>query len=152
MADPYQIRPATRSDIPAVVAIERLAFSDPWPPAAFIGVLGAYAMVALREDRLIGYLVARIIDREGEILNLAVHPEARRGGAARELLRRGLGDLEDRGVQKVHLEVRKSNEPAQSLYRSFGFRRVGARTGYYVRPREDAVIMTAVLGAKNSSK
>ncbi len=152
MADPFQIRPATRSDIPAVVAIERMAFTDPWPPAVFIHALGSYVTVALREDRLIGYLVARIIDRRGEILNLAVHPEARREGAARELLRRGLGDLADAGARKVNLEVRQSNEPAQSLYRSFGFRKVGTRTGYYVRPREDAVVMTAVFGSKNSSK
>jgi ribosomal-protein-alanine N-acetyltransferase len=152
MADPFQIRPATRSDIPAVVAIERMAFTDPWPPAAFIGVLGSYVMVVLRERRLIGYLVARIIDRDGEILNLAVHPEARRVGAARELLRRGLGDLVDAGVRKVRLEVRQSNEPAKSLYRSFGFREAGTLTGYYVQPREDAVVMTAVFGSKNSSK
>jgi ribosomal-protein-alanine N-acetyltransferase len=148
MADRFRIRQATRSDIPALVAIERLAFTDPWPPAAFIGCLTSYLIVAVWEDRVVGYLVARFTDREGEILNLAVHPEDRRGGAAKGLVGRALDDFAGAGVGEVHLEVRKSNAPAQSLYRTFGFREVGTRPGYYVRPKEDAVVMTAVFGPK----
>jgi ribosomal-protein-alanine N-acetyltransferase len=152
MADPFQIRQAIRSDIPALVAIERLVFTDPWPPAAFIGCLTSYVIVAVREGWVVGYLVARFTDLKGEILNLAVHPEDRRGGAAKGLVRRALDDFAGAGVREVRLEVRKSNAPAQSLYRTFGFREVGSRPGYYIRPREDAVVMTAVFGPKKGSQ
>ncbi len=40
------------------------------------------------------------------------------------------------------LEVRASNEAAQSLYRAFDFDVVGRRTGYYTDDGEDALIMT----------
>ena len=39
------------------------------------------------------------------------------------------------------LEVRRSNEPAINLYRSFGFRPVGVRPNYYADEGEDAIVM-----------
>jgi ribosomal-protein-alanine N-acetyltransferase len=39
------------------------------------------------------------------------------------------------------LEVRRSNEAAINLYKSYGFRAVGVRPAYYQDDREDAVIM-----------
>ena len=39
------------------------------------------------------------------------------------------------------LEVRRSNEAAQSLYRKYGFRDIGIRRRYYSDNHEDAVIM-----------
>ena len=43
------------------------------------------------------------------------------------------------------LEVRRSNEPALKLYRSFGFRAVGIRPNYYVEEGEDAIVMVLDL-------
>ena len=42
----------------------------------------------------------------------------------------------------ISLEVRKSNEPAIALYKSFGFEQNGLRKNYYKNPTEDALIMT----------
>ncbi|MGH2435444.1 MAG: ribosomal protein S18-alanine N-acetyltransferase, partial [bacterium] len=39
------------------------------------------------------------------------------------------------------LEVRKSNQTAQALYRKYGFREIGTRKGYYSDNREDAIVM-----------
>ena len=36
-----------------------------------------------------------------------------------------------------------SNEPAQAMYRKFGFHPAGIRKGYYVETNEDALIMWA---------
>jgi ribosomal-protein-alanine N-acetyltransferase len=36
-----------------------------------------------------------------------------------------------------------TNEPAQGLYRAFGFAPAGIRKGYYVESNEDALIMWA---------
>ena len=42
------------------------------------------------------------------------------------------------------LEVRRSNEVAQNLYRSHGFVDVGYRKRYYEDNHEDALIMTTL--------
>ena len=43
---------------------------------------------------------------------------------------------------ELTLEVRKSNDAAQALYKKYGFKIVGERKGYYVDDNEDALIMT----------
>jgi ribosomal-protein-alanine N-acetyltransferase len=50
-----------------------------------------------------------------------------------------------RGCVQVILEVRASNEAAQSLYRSLGFGFVGRRRDYYRLPTEDALVMKLKL-------
>jgi ribosomal-protein-alanine N-acetyltransferase len=49
--------------------------------------------------------------------------------------------LRKRRVQEVFLEVRESNQSAQALYLSAGFRPVGQRTAYYRNPKEDALVL-----------
>ena len=45
------------------------------------------------------------------------------------------------GCRNMTLEVRRSNEPAISMYRKGGFRDSGLRKGYYSDNHEDAVLM-----------
>jgi len=44
---------------------------------------------------------------------------------------------------RVTLEVRMSNDPAQGLYRKFGFAPAGVRKNYYAETNEDALVMWA---------
>ena len=44
------------------------------------------------------------------------------------------------------LDVRSSNEAAVSLYGKFGFTQDGIRKNFYVRPTEDAVLMSFIIG------
>ena len=46
-----------------------------------------------------------------------------------------------RGANWLTLEVRVSNEPAQALYRKYGFTVHGVRKRYYSDNNEDALIM-----------
>ncbi|MGH7530457.1 MAG: ribosomal protein S18-alanine N-acetyltransferase [Gemmatimonadales bacterium] len=153
MGDPCRIRPAEAVDIPAVHGIERVVFTDPWPPDDFRACLmyGAIFLVADLENRVGGYLVARATADEGEILNLAVAPEGRRRGMGRALVRRALGELVRHGVRDVFLEVRESNAGARALYAAHGFAEVGRRPRYYRRPVEDAIILrAAIVAARNA--
>ena len=52
-----------------------------------------------------------------------------------------LGGMADLTILDVTLEVRASNEPAQTLYRRFGFAPEGVRPRYYRSPTEDALIL-----------
>ena len=141
----YQIRPAQLADVPELAQLEPRCFSDPWSAAGFREMLSAPYIVGLiaegKSRRIAGYIVARVIEDEGEILNLAVEPENRRKGIGALLLESGLDTLKKLGVEAVFLEVRISNQAAIDLYLSKGFRPIGQRHGYYRRPVEDAMVL-----------
>ncbi len=88
---------------------------------------GYPSIVAESEGRLIGFAMYRVVVGEGELLNLAVDPWARRTGVGRALLQAMM-----RLAEVWHLEVRESNAAAIALYASLGYRQVGRRSGYYV--------------------
>ena len=63
------------------------------------------------------------------------------------MLRCLIGVAREHGAERVLLEVRPSNAPALALYRSEGFRTVGARRAYYPahHGREDAFVLALSL-------
>ena len=140
----YRIRSAVPADAVPLVEIERRCFSDPWSENSFREALESpwtFGLVAHNARGIAGYLIGREVAGTGEVLNLAVAPDCRRRGVARALLRTGLAKLRKRRVQEVFLEVRESNQSAQALYLSSGFRPVGQRTAYYRNPKEDALVL-----------
>ncbi|MDX2184132.1 MAG: ribosomal protein S18-alanine N-acetyltransferase [Gemmatimonadaceae bacterium] len=138
------IRDATSADVSAIHGIERASFGDPWSRAAFTNALESpevFVAVADVDGSLAGYVVVRVVAGEGEILNVAVLPSARRLGAGRALLQHALHVAGARGALAVFLEVRPSNAAARGLYAAFGFVEVGRRTRYYRNPDEDALVL-----------
>lgn len=137
-------REATAGDVPALLAIENACFSDPWGEAAIRSHLSAdytLSLVCEGEAGVVGCLLLSCLAPEGEVLSLGVLPEARRLGAGRLLLEKGIELLKSRGACVLYLDVRVSNTPARALYSSLGFREVGRRRDFYVAPREDALLM-----------
>ena len=143
---PLVVGPMRMADVGAVLEIERLSFSSPWPAFAFEQELTA--------NRLAHYRVARLGDRvvafggiwlmvdEAHITTFGVHPDHRRRGIARRLLLQLAEVALELGSARMTLEVRVGNEPAQRLYRSFGFNVTGRRVAYYSDDGEDALVMT----------
>lgn len=80
---------------------------------------------------------------EAELLDIQVLPSARRQGWGRFLLQSSLRTLASEGVNTCHLEVRRSNAAALSLYHKQGFEKVGERANYYrfQEAREDAILL-----------
>jgi ribosomal-protein-alanine N-acetyltransferase len=146
MVSPFAIRPASVADVAALAAAEKRCFSDPWSAEALAGLFEQESVVALIGERLAGqtglagYLVARAVVDEAEVLNIAVVPEERGRGLGGQLLDQALTTLKSRGGRSVFLEVRASNQVAQALYRSRGFSVIACRANYYERPREDALV------------
>lgn len=144
MDDVFRVRPAWPADAPVLAALERRCFSDPWSIASFREALAADSSVCLVAEgggEVAGYMMAHVILSTGEILNLAVAPEWRRQGIARQLLEAALEALAARGIDEIFLEVRESNASALALYQAAGFRPVGQRAAYYRSPREDALVL-----------
>ena len=145
---PSRIRSAAPADGPALAAIERRCFSDPWSEPSFREALASewtFGLVAETGRGIAGYLIGREVSGSGEILNLAVAPEFRRRGIGGQLLEVGLAAFRRLRAHEVFLEVRESNHSAQSLYLARGFRPVGQRASYYRNPREDALVLRLAL-------
>ena len=103
-------------------------------------------------DQVLGYLVARQMADEGEILNVGVHPQRRRVGVGRVLVASALARLQSLGAQQAYLEVRESNVGARALYRGFGFTEVSKRAKYYRQPVEDAILLRAAIPAGGATR
>jgi ribosomal-protein-alanine N-acetyltransferase len=148
MDAPYRIRPAVLTDAPALVAIERRCFGDPWSEASFREALTSvwnFVLVAQAARGVMGYLIGRETGGTGEVLNLAVSPEFRRRGVGEALLSAGLVAFRRSRTEEVLLEVRESNTSARALYSRHGFRPVGQRSAYYRNPKEDALVLRLEL-------
>ncbi|HEY2065737.1 MAG TPA: ribosomal protein S18-alanine N-acetyltransferase [Gemmatimonadaceae bacterium] len=152
------IRRAVGTDLPAISAIERASFSDPWTVDSFASAMSlahvhflvveevseaAGTPVARRPGVLpvVGYVVALLAADQGEIADIAVDVAARRRGVGRLLLDRVMADATAVGVRTLYLEVRESNSAALALYHGAGFRAMGRRPGYYRHPPEDALVL-----------
>ena len=145
-----QVRSMRTADIEVVVEIEAQTFSSPWHEETFSTLLdrSGVELLVMEDDAegVIGYAVLWCVLDQGELANVAVAPGRRGRGLGRHLISRVLDVARDRGVTKMYLEVRSSNDRALEIYRRFGFTEVGLRRGYYDEPREDARIMMATLG------
>ena len=92
-----------------------------------------------------GFVVARRVVSDIEILNLAVMPETRRKGAGSALLAEAMAWGELCAARHAHLEVRASNAAAVRFYQHHGFEIIGRRPRYYTAPPEDALLLTATI-------
>jgi ribosomal protein S18 acetylase RimI-like enzyme len=81
-----------------------------------------------RNGRIVGNVSVRR-SQEGAgtwmISNLAVHLDSRGKGVARRLMEAAQEHARERGDSTAILKVKARNRPAQSLYRSLGYRRYG---------------------------
>lgn len=138
-------------DLPEVLTIERLCFSNPWSEDTFRGEIQNKAIsfplvvINTEDKKIIGYVIFWQIGDEAQINNVAIHPDYQGQGFGEQAMRYVLERLRENGVHFVSLEVRVSNLPALTLYRKLGFSILGVRKEYYTNPVEDAYVMGMML-------
>ena len=103
--------------------------------------MAARYLVAETDGQVVGYAGAWVILDESHITNIAVKETYRGRGIGKLLTRALLQYLSNLGASYATLEVRVSNERAQSLYKGLGFVSVGKRKRYYEDNQEDAYLM-----------
>ena len=139
------IRRMTAEDVKQVHAIETATFPKPWSEQDFMREVTtnhcARYMVAETEGKVVAFAGAWLILDEGHITNIAVLKEYRGQGIGRKVTEALLQYASNLGVQYMTLEVRRSNERAQNLYKSLGFIGLGWRKRYYEDNGEDALLM-----------
>jgi [ribosomal protein S18]-alanine N-acetyltransferase len=153
-----QIRPATITDIPFLIELERASSTAAhWTeqqyielfetaenaPARLVLVVAAVEISSEGKSDsqgVCGFLVARHVAAEWELENIVVASHARRKGLGKQLLKAFLEHAKRADNDSIFLEVRDSNTAARALYQSAGFQQTGRRKSYYMNPSEDAIL------------
>ena len=110
-------------------------------------IMGGFALVAEAETPQ-GFILARTVADEAEILTLAMSPPFRRRGVARALVEAAAAEAARKGAKALFLEVATDNPGAIALYQNSGFERAGLRRAYYARPNAapaDALVLRRAL-------
>lgn len=125
----------------ALAALHGRVFERGWSAETFAAYRDDPACVLIARPE--GFVLARAVLDEAEILSIATDPAQRRRRIGRALLDALLATLEDRGTARVFLEVATDNAPARALYAAAGFAETGRRRGYY--PRAGAAAADALI-------
>ncbi len=113
------------------------AFHHAWSEEDFAGMLsqgnifGFIARPVGKPKQAAGFVLARLVAGEAEILTIAVSLAFQRRGIGRDLMEAVLRHLHHERAESLFLEVDESNVAAQALYRRLGFIQVGQRPAYY---------------------
>jgi [ribosomal protein S18]-alanine N-acetyltransferase len=145
MNDSLTFRLMEEKDLDQVMQIELESFTLPWSREAYYNELtkNQFAVYIVLEDHenVIGYCGMWLIIDEAHITNIAVHPDYRGKKLGEALLRKVMEVAREHGAKTMTLEVRVTNNIAQSLYRKLGFQNGGIRKNYYTDNQEDALVM-----------
>ena len=140
----YNVRIMTEDDIEEVSKIEADSFSEPWSPNGFATSIereDTMFLVAEFQGRVVGYIGSYICMEDVDITNVAVDKSYRQNGIANMLLERFCIICKEKRIERIGLEVRKSNLAAIHLYEKQGFENVGIRKNFYRKPTENAIVM-----------
>ena len=146
----YTIEPMRPEHIDDVMRVENACFPLPWSPRVFLEELSRpqahiYLLRRANAPQVLAFINYWTVLDELHLLNVATHPDERRRGHARRLMDHMLGFARNHSCRVILLEVRRSNDSGLALYRSYGFRSVGVRPGYYSDNGEDALLMNLEL-------
>jgi ribosomal-protein-alanine N-acetyltransferase len=128
------VRTAAPRDAQSLAALHARAFDHPWLVTAIADLLSGEGVIGLMaEDATgpLGFVLARVVAGEAEILTIAVDPSHRRSGLGGYLLAAASDLATQQGGEALFLEVSVDNQAALALYDQAGFVRVGLRRGYY---------------------
>lgn len=143
-----EIKPLTAEFASAAAELEAVCFSQPRSEKALIEETEMelyHDLAAFSDGAFCGYIgVCELFDR-ADVTSLAVFPEYRGQRTGGSLLSAALEGAKERGRESMSLEVRISNIPAITLYKSKGFKIIGERKNFYSHPVEDGLIMSKDL-------
>ncbi|MBC1482846.1 ribosomal protein S18-alanine N-acetyltransferase [Listeria sp. FSL L7-1485] len=136
---------ATLADLKSIMHVEKASFTVPWTEAAFRNefIINQYAsyILATYNGEVVGYAGIWLVLDEGHVTNIAIHPDYQGNHYGEALLREIIRMAKERGVIRITLEVRVSNDVAQGLYKKLGFQNGAIRKNYYPDTKEDALVM-----------
>jgi ribosomal-protein-alanine N-acetyltransferase len=139
-----QLRWMIRRDMPEVLAIEQEAFEFPWSDEDFTRCLrqrNCIGMVAEVGDSVVAFMIYELHRTRLHVLNFAVRRSHRRLGIGTQMMGKLFAKLSVERRDRILLEVRERNLPAQVFLRSLGYRAITVLKDFYEDSTEDAYLM-----------
>lgn len=128
IADRVVLRTATKQDIDALLAFWNVAAEDADRPTdrrdaveTLIARDPDALLIALINDRIVGCVIAGWDGWRAHLYRLAVHPDHRRQGLARQLLEVAEQRLIDLGAIRLDAMVLNDNQLGQRLWSASGY-------------------------------
>lgn len=132
------------NDLDAIMAIMETAFDPHWReawsrrqvedslklPSTYYLLSDEQGQVPDQISNAAGFILARHVADEVELLLIGVRPESQGQNVGRKLIDRFVKHADNNGARHVFLEMRHNN-PAEHLYRTMGFSPIGRRRDYY---------------------
>jgi [ribosomal protein S18]-alanine N-acetyltransferase len=149
----FEIVAMESDDCHDVAELHAQRFARPWNDGEFVSLLlqpNSFGFVVRQTNALMfkpqlsGFVLAREVAGEAEILTIAVHDKAARCGLGWRLMQGAMREARARGGETMFLEVDDGNLSAIGLYRKLGFGKVGERPAYYTDAnghRSSALVM-----------
>lgn len=142
------VREMKYEEAAAVAEMEHQIFPDAWSERGILDTLKneqTICLTAEKAGRLLGYMFAYTAADEADIARIAVVKESRKQKVGSELMKafKQIGKV--RGIRRVLLDVRRSNNTARTFYVKQGFAEDGVRPGFYENPEEDAILMSCEI-------
>ncbi|MHA6333147.1 GNAT family N-acetyltransferase [Qipengyuania sp. CAU 1752] len=139
-------------DLDRIMAIMQVAFDPHWGeawnrrqvesslvmPTTHYSLLDAEGETPAEGVDAAAFAMVRAAPGEEEVLLIAVHPKFRSRGLAGRLIDRMSNDARARGAERIFLEMRENN-PAELVYRRYGFEPIGRRPKYYTDGNGDKI-------------
>ena len=138
------IRWMIRRDMPEVLGIENESFEFPWSEEDFLRCLqqrNCIGMVAEADERVVGFMIYELHKSRLHILNFAVATGYRHRRVGSQMVNKLAGKLSLQRRNRIVLEVRETNLPAQLFFRTAGFRATTVLREFYEDTSEDAYVM-----------
>lgn len=145
---PVEIRELVETDLPQVMEIENLCFVSPWKEddilREFKGNEFASLLVAVINNKIVGYIDYWVTFDSATICQIAIHPNYQRQSIGSMLLEEALKDCYAKRVKTITLEVRESNEKGISFYKKHGFVSYLTKVSYYTNGENALYMMKEV--------
>lgn len=143
-----QVRPFIPNDIPAVASIVREALRENYPTSLYLDIHRWWRdgfLVADLNGQPVGFLAA-VISAEGQarVLMFAVAAGFRDRGIGTQLMNVFIGKSVERGIRRIELEVRKSNDGGIRFYQRYAFE-IGYLMPSFYTDGEDGIKMFKAL-------
>lgn len=125
-------------DLSEVLLMEAASFSTPWSKAMFIEEMEnpfAYSITVKQKETpkhlILGFFCFRNIRDESELFKICVHPQHRRLGIGKKMMRYYMEFCYSRDIKTFYLEVEAFNQAAIHLYQLFSYQPSGIRKKFY---------------------
>lgn len=122
------------SNVDEIIYLYNACFDETYSRVFFENLLDdplSFWYILLVDSKPCGFVCGSFIVDETNIITVGVKNEYRRKGFARLLFYKVFEVSVAALMKSVLLEVSVNNEPAISLYRGLGFKKIGSRKGYY---------------------